>query len=283
MRTTFRSIATTFLLACSSVSSSLSADQVALVSVADNTLIEDPAGEYSCGAAQYFFAGRVGVNGGGYLRRGALRFNLSSIPAGATINAVSLKMYCSAAGLTSSYPVALKKFLLSWGEGTSVAFGGGGADATVGDVTWNLRFYPGQPWPTPGGAFSTVTSATKNISGIAFYTWTTTPAMVADVQGWLNNSATNFGWCVVGNETTMQSAKRFDSRESTAVSARPLLTVTYTPAPPVNPNDLTGDGRVDGADLSVLLNAWGTAGPGDLDNNSMVNGADLSILLNAWG
>ncbi len=283
MSMTIRSIATTLLFACSFVNASLSADQVALVSVADNSLIEDPLAAYSAGAAQYFFAGRVGVNGGGYLRRGALRFDVSSIPAGATINAVSLKMFCSAAGLTTSHPVALKKFLKSWGEGTSVAFGGGGADATANDVTWFMRFYPGQPWLTPGGEFSTVTSATKNISGIAFYTWTTTPALVSDVQGWLNNRATNFGWCVVGNEATLQSAKRFDSRESTAVSARPLLTVTYTPAPPVNPNDLTADGHVDGADLSILLNAWGTAGSGDLDHNGLVNGADLSILLNAWG
>ena len=97
------------------------ADQVVLTSVADNTLIEDPAGAYSCGTAQYFFAGRVGINGASTLRRGALRFSFSSIPAGSTITSVSLKMYCSAVGLTSSYTVSLKKMNASWGEGASTA------------------------------------------------------------------------------------------------------------------------------------------------------------------
>jgi len=50
------------------------------------------------------------------------------------------------------------------------------------------------------------------------------------------------------------------------------------------PADLNGDGVVNSADLSALLNAWGTTGPtGDLNNDSAVNSADLSILLNGWG
>lgn len=46
--------------------------------------------------------------------------------------------------------------------------------------------------------------------------------------------------------------------------------------------DLDGNGTVDGADLGILLGAWGTLGPGDLDNNGTVNGADLGLLLGAW-
>ena len=49
-----------------------------------------------------------------------------------------------------------------------------------------------------------------------------------------------------------------------------------------NPADLNGDGVVDGADLGILLGAWGSAGPGDLDGNGVVDGADLGILLGAW-
>jgi len=51
--------------------------------------------------------------------------------------------------------------------------------------------------------------------------------------------------------------------------------------------DLTGDGVVDGADLGVLLNQWGSAGDpnvnGDLNGDGTVDGADLGILLNDWG
>ncbi len=47
--------------------------------------------------------------------------------------------------------------------------------------------------------------------------------------------------------------------------------------------DLDGDGDVDGADLAVLLGAWGTADrAADLNADGSVNGADLAILLGAW-
>jgi hypothetical protein len=47
--------------------------------------------------------------------------------------------------------------------------------------------------------------------------------------------------------------------------------------------DLNGDGVVNGADLGLLLGAWGSAGPGDLNGDGTVNGADLGLLLGAWG
>ena len=52
--------------------------------------------------------------------------------------------------------------------------------------------------------------------------------------------------------------------------------------------DLTHDGMVDGADLSILLQDWGTCPPkggcpADFNQDGMVDGADLSILLEEWG
>ncbi|MCA9285010.1 MAG: hypothetical protein KDA22_07345 [Phycisphaerales bacterium] len=52
---------------------------------------------------------------------------------------------------------------------------------------------------------------------------------------------------------------------------------------PSIPGDLDGDGDVDGADLGLLLAAWGGRGPADLDGNGIVDGADLGILLASWG
>jgi Subtilase family len=46
--------------------------------------------------------------------------------------------------------------------------------------------------------------------------------------------------------------------------------------------DLNGDGVVDGADLGLLLGAWGTPGA-DLNNDGTTDGADLGLLLGAWG
>ena len=49
------------------------------------------------------------------------------------------------------------------------------------------------------------------------------------------------------------------------------------------PADLTGDGEVDGADMTQLLAAWGSDDPrADLDSNGLVDGADLVYLLAAW-
>ena len=48
--------------------------------------------------------------------------------------------------------------------------------------------------------------------------------------------------------------------------------------------DLNGDGSVNGADLTILLSAWGSDDPiADLNGDGIVNGADLTILLSNWG
>jgi hypothetical protein len=47
--------------------------------------------------------------------------------------------------------------------------------------------------------------------------------------------------------------------------------------------DLNVDGVTDGADLGLLLSAWGTAGDADFDGVNGVDGADLGVLLAAWG
>jgi len=48
--------------------------------------------------------------------------------------------------------------------------------------------------------------------------------------------------------------------------------------------DLNGDGVVDGADLGLLLGAWGSSGgPADLNGDGVVDGADLGVLLGGWG
>lgn len=57
-----------------------------------------------------------------------------------------------------------------------------------------------------------------------------------------------------------------------------------TIAAPLPPSpDLNGDGMVDGADLGILLGAWGTGdGDADLNQDGVVDGADLGMLLGAW-
>ena len=53
--------------------------------------------------------------------------------------------------------------------------------------------------------------------------------------------------------------------------------------PATAPADLNGDGFVSGADISVVLNAWGlSVSIADLNGDGIVDGADISAILNAW-
>src|SRR6266566_4558875 len=198
----------------------------------DNTLYEfDPAeGDHSNGAGFHFFAGE---NGMGELRRGVLAFDIAgSIPPGSTITAVSLSLNMSMTP-AGAITVELHKLLADWGEGTSHApMGeGDGAPATPNDATWRHRFFDTIFWTTQGGDFSATVSASQSVGAVGEYTWSSAQ-MVADVQSWLDNPANNFGWLVLGDETTIATAKRFDTRESTNP---PVLSIEYTSAPTPTP------------------------------------------------
>ncbi len=76
-------------------------------------------------------------------------------------------------------------------------------------------------------------TAGRAVDQIGHYVWASTPAMVADVQGWLDEPATNFGWVIVGDESaTAPTAKRFDTREEAVIEYRPKLTVEFASGVP---------------------------------------------------
>ena len=136
----------------------------------------------------------------------------------------------------TAYVMELHKLLADWGEGTSIAPGeeGDGAPATPNDATWRHRFFDTIFWSTQGGDFSATVSASQSVGAIGQYTWSSAQ-MVADVQGWLDNPASNFGWLMLGDESVFLTAKRFDTRES---ASPPVLAITYiggTPTPTVTP------------------------------------------------
>jgi hypothetical protein len=218
---------------CCTVASSVSAAIINLTPSKDNTLYEyDPAdGDRSNGAGFHIFAGETAM---GELRRGVLAFDIAGhIPAGSTILAVTLSMNMSRTALDTARTVELHKLLADWGEGTSHSPGeeGDGAPATPNDATWRHRFFDTIFWTNQGGDFSTTVSASQSVGPIGQYAWTSAQ-MVADVQSWLDNPGNNFGWLVLGDESTSITAKRFDSRES---ASPPMLTIQYTSGPRVLP------------------------------------------------
>jgi hypothetical protein len=198
--------------------------------IKDNTLYEFDAaeGDVSNALGNHFFAGATGT---GELRRGVLAFDIAgNVPAGSTILGVTLSLNMSRTPTGTARTVELHKLLADWGEGTSVAPGeeGEGAPATTNDATWRHRFFDTIFWTTEGGDFSATVSASQSVGPVGVYTWSSSQ-MRADVQSWLDDPVSNFGWLVLGDESEIVTAKRFDTRES---ASPPVLTIQFRPPGP---------------------------------------------------
>jgi hypothetical protein len=206
-----------------------------LESSKDNTLYEYEAtiGDVSNGQGSHMFAGRTGVTTAGKKRRALVAFDLGGLPGG-TVNSVTLTLNMSKT-LTGPSSISLHRVLADWGEGSSDPLGeeGGGIAATLGDATWRHRFFATTFWTTQGGDFETAASATTSVNAVGLYSWNS-PQMLTDVLDWLANPATNFGWLLLGDETSAPTTKRFDTRENSDPSARPHLMLDITPLEPLD-------------------------------------------------
>jgi glucose/arabinose dehydrogenase/PKD repeat protein len=141
--------------------------------------------------------------GGGDLYA-ALRWNLSSIPAGATVTSASVTLNVTNPSPQTYGAYELKK---AWNEG---------------QLSWN-QTATGSPWATPGAKGTTdrgAQIASVTPTAVAPYTFTI-PASV--VQGWLNTPSSNNG--IVLGHTTNFDGFIFSTKEGTTA---PRLTVTYT-------------------------------------------------------
>jgi hypothetical protein len=232
--TTFKALVTLLLVSLSYIGAGLARGAIInIMPSKDNTLYEyiKADGDRSNALGIHFFTGETVMS---ELRRGVLAFDIAgSIPPGSTITAVTLSLTMSRTLTDDARTTELHKLLADWGEGTSDAQGeeGDGAAATPNDATWRHRFFDTIFWTTQGGDFSATVSASQLVGPLGVYTWSS-PQMVADVQSWLDNPASNFGWVVLGEESTLGSAKRFDTRES---ASPPVLTIQYTGVPRARP------------------------------------------------
>lgn len=199
---------------------------VVLGAAKDNTLFENGDGGLSNGAGFFIFAGR---NNLGQRRRGLIAFDIAAqVPAGALIESAQLRLEMNRT-VAGNIDVDLVPVLADWGEGTSDAEGqeGMGATSMPGDATWVHTFFDTSTWTTLGGDFSNIISASQTVGAFEFYTWGSNPEMVSQVQAWLDNPSSNFGWALIGDESASRTVKRFASRENSAPTTRPTLTITY--------------------------------------------------------
>ncbi len=260
----------------------------------DNTIYEFPVGglPLSNGAGANWFIGKTTQN---LTRRGLMAFNLASIPAEATILDVTLTVHLSRSAIAGLEDMTMHRVLANWGEGTSNAANneGRGANATTNDATWQLRFHPNlsMSWPF-GGSFVSTPSLTKPIGNIDFYSLSST-GLIADVQQWVTTPATNFGWIFRGNEFASGTAKRFDTKENSDASVRPVLSVVYTLGPVCDSIDFNNDNSFfDPQDVEALLSVY-SEGPcvpsgatcNDIDFNndgSLFDPQDIDAFLSVY-
>ena len=246
------------------------------------------------GAGNGLFAGTNGAQTSP--RRALIAFDaVAGLGSGIVIHDVELTLFLGQfpnVGAIASSTIGLHPVTSSWGEGLTQlqtppndTFGGlgQGAPALDGDVTWNNRFHSATtptPWINAGGDFQPTSSAsivvTRNLN--TGYVWESTDAMVEDVQGWIDNPQSNFGWMLKNaDEVTPATFRGFYSSQTATAELRPHLTVSFS-----LPGDFDHNDVVDAADLSVWESNVGlgsgalhTQGDADLDGD--VDGGDFLI------
>lgn len=253
----------------------------------DNTLYQRSNGDRSNGGGSHIFVGRTNQNSNN-LRRALIRFGdiVDSIPDGATVTDVSLTINVSRATATNTSDVFVHRLERSWGEGTADAGDneGSGTAATGGDATWLHAFSDTVNWTSAGGDFVETASASTSINNVGSYTWTSAD-MVNDVNLWLQQADQNFGWILIGDESTAKSAKRFGSREGNSPAT---LSITYTLASSIeglqkSPLQLYPNPTQD--KLRIVLPKSGTAEINILDisgrsiSQTKVNGSEANLSL----
>jgi hypothetical protein len=227
------------------------ADTMTLGASQDTTIFQNNPNNAGGGSPGLF----AGTNGADSPRRALIEFNIAgNIPAGSTITSVQMILNLgqiagsgggTGMGTTASSTVDIFKVTDSWGEGTaqkpatptdSLGGQGQGGTPTGNDATWNARFFDATNpvlWTTPGGDIVGTASASEVVNGTTIpspYTWGSNAAMIADVQGWLDDPSTNFGWMLKNeDEVDPTDFRAFLSRD--AADHNPQLVVTFTSVP----------------------------------------------------
>ncbi|BCA57071.1 hypothetical protein W02_42110 [Nitrospira sp. KM1] len=247
------------------------ADTVTLQAWHDATIFENAFQSGGNGATNSNGAGPgifAGSNSNQSPRRGLLSFDVSSIPTGATITGAQVQLTVGqiagsggsgSGGDQLTRTIELYKLNTDWGEGTTgntatmIGGTGQGFPGNPGDATWTDNKLTQSQWTTPGALGNTngVASASTQIQGgLAVggaqnqtFTWSSAQ-LVADVQSWLANPTSNFGWLLknvdeVDNPATpavnegFQTFRSFYTKEgeTLGLGQGPRLVLDYSLAP----------------------------------------------------
>jgi hypothetical protein len=226
------------------------AELIELHASADTALLElEP--DFNLGGQAELVSGTLGPAAGNTRSRLLIRFDLSAVPDGAAIQSAGLLCTVSKEPEDPVESVfALHRMLKPWSEGRGGGSPPGGSLAQPGESTWNERLSGSEAWADPGGFlgedFAVTPSGSERIEGVATYEIEIGAAGLQDLEDWLAEPSTNYGWVLLSeSEDIPKTARRFTSRE--AQMNPPRLLVRYF-APPASPRiadlDVTPDAVV---------------------------------------
>jgi hypothetical protein len=171
-----------------------------------------------------------GTINNGPFRRALVKFDVSSLPTNVVIDSVRLELNLTKAPNLLPRPIRVYRVVADWGEAASDSPLGQGAPAQPGDATWANTFYPGSLWSNPGGDVAATASDSLTVVGPGDYVWNSA-GLASDVHGWTSQTFANYGWMLIGDETTIRTVRQFSSREG---ATPPRLVIHYSAATPVS-------------------------------------------------
>lgn len=260
---------------------SLSGATVSIHPVADTSLFEKFP-DNNLGASDNFPVGTVTKSDD--RSRALIRFAIgASVPKGSTISSVSLQIHIPRDPSNPMNSVfELRRVNVSWNEGTQAPKNGN--LAADGETSWNHREAPSTGWTTPGGGiesdFLATVSSTVMTGAEGDFVFSSTDHLVADVQAWVNDPSSNYGWVIMNqSDSTRGTARRVSSRES---NQAPVLTITFEPPPGWISNITVGSSMVslewqDGTP-SFLLQSSPAISPASWTNEGMATSSTSASL-----
>lgn len=165
-----------------------------------------------------------------------LKWNLSSIPIGSTLQSASISINVTG---TSANTYEIYELKRNW---------------TESQATWK-QAATGSNWQTAGAQGSsdrgttvlgTITATSTGLWNIAL-----NAAGVSVVQGWINNPASNFGFIIQDYADANRDDLLFNSKEVSIAANRPQLQLIYNPPTPSGQSLLLGSLKAQATKIGV--------------------------------
>jgi hypothetical protein len=151
-------------------------------------------------------------------KRALLLFDLSGLPAGATIDSAELFL-TKVSGSTTGVLLNVHRVLQAWDEGAGLC----GGNAT--EVDWWTRT-SSFSWAANGGDYDTAVLASVTVSTDQEYSWSS-PALTALAAQWFTGSTPNHGLILGSPDNTGSDNQVFGARNNPAFADRPRLVVGF--------------------------------------------------------